>query len=76
MKIFKVEFTMFSALHWDHRDYEIIANSKEQLKEAVFKTFNFMADNTEIARERKWEEIEGKIKETELMFPIVHESQW
>lgn len=76
MKIFKVEYTMFSALHWNHTDYEITAESKEQLKDAVFKTFEYMADNSEIAKKRKWEEIESKIEETDLKFPIVHQREW
>jgi hypothetical protein len=74
MKVFTVEFTIFSGVHWKNVTYEITETSIEKLKEAVFVELEWMSSGQ--SKEEKWLTIEKSIIESELVFPIVKEKIW
>ena len=75
MKVFTVEFTMFSGLEWKNVDYKIRAQTFEELETAVLNELQWMSDSRTTVVD-KWDAIKNYVIETDLVFPIIEKSTW
>jgi hypothetical protein len=70
MKVFTIEFTAFNQVYWKNVDYRIIAQSLEELEKVVRDELQWCKSlNT-------WETLLPRVREEELIFPIIHKSVW
>ena len=75
MKVFTVEFTMFSGVEWNDVDYKITAQTFEELETAVLNELQWMSDSRTTVVD-KWDTIKNYVIETDLVFPIIEKSTW
>jgi hypothetical protein len=73
MKVFQVEFTMFSGVLWNRASYKITAQTREELVIAILDVVQWVHEPN-MTPKKKLKQVENHITETELTFPIIEET--
>jgi hypothetical protein len=72
MKVFQVEFTMFSGVLWKRASYKITALTREELVVAIKDVVQWVHEPN-MTPEKKLTQVDNLIIETELIFPTIEE---
>lgn len=76
MKVYQLEFDYFCGASWEYEDVNIIAENRNQMKEAFDKATKHISsrkfENDNEARKDLWNKVEKNIEVKTLNFPIIN----
>jgi len=78
LKVYQLDFSYFCRASWDSEDVNIIAETREQLKEAFFKATKHISsgkfENCVLSQKDLWSKVNKNIEVKTLNFPIINNS--